>query len=494
MKTVLAACILALQLSQDPARAPEPDEAAQKDRLKLVRDLFKDEYARRTPADQKALARRLLEKGLETKDDAPTRYVLLKESRDLGAAAGDVETCLEACDRLGESFTVDVVAMKSGILSKLAPAARDAESQRLLARGFLAVAVDAVRSDSYAAALAAAGKAEAAAKAAQDVGLLARAQEVKKDLGVLKDDYTKIKGLLEKGEAGEPEAVGRYLCFVKDDWDGGLMALMRAKGSPLSALAEMDLGDPKEADKEVAVGDGWWDLAQKEKVAWKKKRQLGRARLWYERALSVATGLTQVRLQKRVAEIEETAQAGVGLLALVDLKQDVVAGDFKLESAALKVPSSGEFPRLQFPYAPPAEYDLSFVVERLDGTNSLNFGLVAGGGQCMLILDGGKTGETSGLEMIDGKNFGMNETTSPGRRLPAGAPTSVMISVRKGSIAVSVAGKPAIDWKGDLKRMSVWTPWQVPRKDAIFVGSSGSGFKISRVLLTPISGPGRRVR
>ena len=48
---------------------PEPDAAAQKDVLRKIKDLFKDEYAKKLPADQQALARKLLQSGMETADD-----------------------------------------------------------------------------------------------------------------------------------------------------------------------------------------------------------------------------------------------------------------------------------------------------------------------------------------------------------------------------------------------------------------------------------------
>src|SRR5438045_5631973 len=54
-------------------------------------DLYKDEYAKKSPADQTALSQKLLQKGIETNDDLPSKFVLLKEARDVAAGARSEE-------------------------------------------------------------------------------------------------------------------------------------------------------------------------------------------------------------------------------------------------------------------------------------------------------------------------------------------------------------------------------------------------------------------
>jgi len=65
-RALLGVLLLCVPLQDRPPLAPEPDAAAQKDALKKIRDLFKDDFAKKAPADQQALARRLLQNGLES--------------------------------------------------------------------------------------------------------------------------------------------------------------------------------------------------------------------------------------------------------------------------------------------------------------------------------------------------------------------------------------------------------------------------------------------
>src|SRR6476659_653266 len=62
-------------LPQDGSKkVAAPDAAAQKDAEKLVREIFKDDYAKRQPADRVSLARKLMAQATETRDDAVTRF------------------------------------------------------------------------------------------------------------------------------------------------------------------------------------------------------------------------------------------------------------------------------------------------------------------------------------------------------------------------------------------------------------------------------------
>jgi hypothetical protein len=161
-----------------PATLPsEPDAAAQKEKLRTIRDIFKDEYARKAPADQQALAEKLIQKALETQDDLVTRFVLLREARDLAAAAGGVEIALQAATEMGKSFALKTISMKLEAIAKSASASKDVEVARAAARAYLAVVSEAIRADDYESANLAATKAEPLAKAAQDPILPARAQE-----------------------------------------------------------------------------------------------------------------------------------------------------------------------------------------------------------------------------------------------------------------------------------------------------------------------------
>src|SRR4030095_3855857 len=96
-----------------------PEGAAVKDAEKLIKDLFKDEYAGKAPADRVILAKKLAEQSEATKDDVAGRYGLLRESISVAAAPCDVRLALKSADRMGKLFKTDAVLLKSETLQSL---------------------------------------------------------------------------------------------------------------------------------------------------------------------------------------------------------------------------------------------------------------------------------------------------------------------------------------------------------------------------------------
>src|SRR6187549_3616494 len=119
--TRLCLVLILAALVQD--KPVEPDANAQKETLKQIKDLFKDEYARKGAADQAALAQKLLQKGIETNDDLPSKFVLLKEAREVAAASGDADTAMRAAGETAKAFAVDGPALKLAVVTKMSTAA-----------------------------------------------------------------------------------------------------------------------------------------------------------------------------------------------------------------------------------------------------------------------------------------------------------------------------------------------------------------------------------
>lgn len=493
MRPILLALLLASPGFQD--RPAEPDANAQKETLKQVRDLFKDEYARKSPADQAALAQKLLQKGLETNDDLPSRFVMLKEARDVAAAAGDADTALRAAHELGRSFAVDGLALKAAVVAKMASAARDPDAARTLAKACIALITDAVRADAYEVAGSTLAKAEGLARGAQDATLPARLADLKREVGSLKDEYARVKPMLEKPGTGDEDAVGRYLCFVKGDWDAGIPHLVAGARAPLKAVVEKDVLNPVEADKQVELAEAWADVAQKEKSAWRKSRIQMRVRHWLEKAQPNATGVLKLKIEKRLGEIEDAEPGAINLLKMVDPKVDVLGGVWSFENGVL-VSGIGEWDRCQLPYTPPDEYDLTVVVERREGGDALGFGLGQGRNVFGLWVDGFPAkGFLTGLDRLDGMLLENSPAAVKGRFLTNGKPSTIVAAVRKSGVSVTIDGKSVLAWQGSPHRLTQSPVWQ-PRdpKAPLLVGSFGTRYSFSKILLTPVTGQGKKLR
>jgi hypothetical protein len=488
----LLAVLLAQVLQDRPALASEPDAAVQKETLKKVKDLFKDEYAKKLPADQLALARKLLQNGVETTGDDAAKFVLLKESREIAVASGDAETALRAVDETAKAFAVDAAALKLAVLGKIV--VKEPDAARAAAKGYLSLAADAVRSENFDVAATATQRAEAMAKAAQDPALAARAAELKSETASLKAEAARVKPMLDTPGSGDEEAIGRYLCFVKGDWDAGLPHLLAGAKPPLKTAAEKEVLRPQDAAAQADVADLWWDVAQKEKSSWRRERILARVKRWLDLAAPSATGLVKVRVQKRLDDLEALQPGLVNLLKLVDPAKDAVMGAWKLEEGKL-VSGPGKFVRLEFPYQPPAEYDFRVVFSRVDGSNNVSQILSRQGRGFLWIMELGLSrggfGLCRGKWITDAANPSMTDLGTT--QNDAGPHTSVL-EVRKDRVRCFFNGKLVRDYKTDYGDLSMNPDWKLRSEQLLGVACWESPTEFHRADVIEISGKGKKTR
>jgi beta-mannanase len=198
-------------------------------------------------------------------------------------------------------------------------------------------------------------------------------------------------------------------------------------------------------------------------------------------------GLVARDAPKARAAAPASVGSPVNLLGRIDPKRDAVEGDWKITDKGLTFDGDREWSRIQVPYRPPEEYDLTVVAERVRGTEILIIGLVVGSHQATVVLDGWGGG-VSGLERIDGKVSQDNETTRRGWRFTNGRPTTIVCKVRRGGVSVTCEGKPIIDWAGDASRLSIVGGWKVPDDGQLFLGGwKGGAFRFRKLEVKEVS-------
>ena len=102
----------------------------------------------------------------------------------------------------------------------------------------------------------------------------------------------------------DPEAnsaVGRFLCFVKGDWESGIPMLAIGNEETLKNLAERELSMPISAGEQVALGDAWWTIGESLNGL-SKRNIVMRAQHWYLTALPKLSGLSAARVRKRIGD------------------------------------------------------------------------------------------------------------------------------------------------------------------------------------------------
>ena len=478
-------------------RVPVPEAAKQKEAEKQVRDLFKDQYAKKAPADRRALARALLQQAAKSQDDPLAFWVLCREAQDVAVQACDPKTALDALDAAAGLIDCDVLALKTAAVTAAGKAAKTPAESIEVAEASLRLADELVAVDQYDVADKTASAALLHAKRSADPDVTARVTVRSKEIAEAKTLFQGMKGSLQV-QAKNPEdpganlEIGRFLCFVKGSWDLGLRFLVKGSDAALKALAQKELTYPQPADERAALADGWYDLAQKEKSPLRKSRLLAHAGEIYQSALAAnAPALLRARVEKRLETLEGAPGAGssaaVDLIALIDPNGDAVQGTWRvMNQKKMLVSPDGGFCRVQIRYAPPEEYDLKLTAERKSSTSDFYLGLTRGESLMAIAFDADNGTRTY---------LGSTGVSYMGRVFPDNQPTTLLVAVRKKDLTVTLNDKKILTyvWKGDEKRQAFQESWDIPNKKAMILGSHGSTFHVTRLLLTPVSGTGRKL-
>lgn len=345
MKPWLGILLLHAFLYSQEARLPVPEEGVQKEAEKTIRTVFKDEYAKKAVADRIAFAKTLHKQAVDTKDDPAARFVLFRESQDIAARAGDIDTAFKAIEEMSKIFETSSVALKNAALAQAGAVARTVDEQRALALAYLGLSEEALLARQFDVAAKASQGAVAAAKKSKDLPLVMKAETQSKGTGAIQEKFEKVKKASENLQASPDspdanQAVGEFECFILGDWDAGLPKLAKGTDPALKTLAARDLAKPTEVAEQAALGDGWWDRGEKES-GHAKATLRKRAAHWYRQAGPKLTGLSKVRVEKRLEDAGHKpdpraappgAPGSIDITALKAKKASVGAGSLTINT------------------------------------------------------------------------------------------------------------------------------------------------------------------
>ena len=490
---------LALFLAAAPLqekRIPIPEAAQIREAEKAVKDLFKAEYARKTAADRASLARLLLQSATAQANGAE-RWVCLAQAQELAAQAGEWDVAWDAVGQTAAVFECDGPALKFALLSQAGKAVKTPEDAGRIAERSLKFVDELLRQEAVEPAEKAVASAQQLAKKSGNPALIGQAASKSREVADLKSGLEKSKKVREAlaKNPDDPAAnleYGLFLCLSRGQWEKGLPHLARGTEGPYRSIALRELGSPEGAADQSGLGDFWWDHAEKDTGPAKASAR-ARAAYWYDRALAGLEGLARVRAEKRLSEVEIAQTGGIDLLRLIDPEKDSVVTKWRKENGVLY--SGMNFrSRLMVPYQPPEEYDLTMVFSTGGDGNPTYLGIVAGGTQCQIFIDGWNK---TGIDFIDKKGTTLSQGTNflnYGKGSDLGKDNLVVCSVRKKGISLTVNGKNAFSWEGPLTRLSLNPDWVVPNPQALTLGAWDRDLAIKKFSLTPVTGQGRRLR
>lgn len=332
-------------------------------------------------------------------------YAFGMEAIDLFLACGDPIGAFGVIDDLSVEFDLPVVTTKATIFKKAIKEARTPAQKRTAALLGLKLASDAANSEQYDVAKDVATVIGPLAKASRDSAVVERVNSQANRFNDALKSWQSVEEAREAlakdaNDAAANEVVGKYLCFIRQDWKTGLPFLNRAADPELKANATFELSESVASPaQQLAVA--WWDYAERHKK--ERIQVLPRCAYWLEKLAPTLTGVAKADAEARLLEcykalsgrdfskILSSPPNGVLSIGITDCSADMVGvglkEGFAFEQSWLL---SLQFYTESFPGGPHMVFSWADGRPGRDalmlGWNGENFGIsiedcVAGGGQ-----------------------------------------------------------------------------------------------------------------
>ena len=253
---------------------------------------------------------------------------MLQQAVALARQAGDVGKAGQILDIIGQSYDINVVAIKVDMvqnradeLTKAVAAPGTAKGARLqqIQQASREV-IEACRTLTEAAldrgdvetALRCLNIARPAAGRLNDRKTKQAIDSWVKDMEKLRTRSDEMQAAIAalRDKPDDPETnltAGTWYCLVTGDWDTGLPYLAKGSDADLADAAKKDLAGPGKPADQVTVGNLWWSLGDK-KAGVEAVRLRNRAVHWYAIALPKLSGAAETRVRKRIDSMGSAGQ------------------------------------------------------------------------------------------------------------------------------------------------------------------------------------------
>ena len=317
----------------DPsAPSPVPSKKAQAEKKALIETLFEEEYSESQSLETKRkLAQILLEYAMD-EDDSIARYVLLSEVERIAIESSAVDTLLKALELLSSKYAVDAPARKSQALTQILQNKADSDEVRGVPSRIADAISNAIReaiglerfeiAESLGLALGAKAREVGSTELSQLMDLrVEQATRARRAETVV--HRARVILLSNPDDADANLKVGRYWCFLVEDWTKGLPKLRAGSAEELAVLAGKDMESPELPNDQVELGESWLRLAEQEEFS------LGiryRAAHWYRKALPALLGEERDRVAAILANLPSgNTKAVASIDAAVEAKRSFEA-------------------------------------------------------------------------------------------------------------------------------------------------------------------------
>jgi serine/threonine protein kinase len=242
-----------------------------------------------------------------TAADPAIELASLRLAALLSAEATDYPQAMETCGQMQARFEMDILPVKLELLTKAAPFAQSPKARSDFAEVCVATGFAAIAADDYASAARLTELSRSAAQGSVNPHAIRQAAFFDSEVARCQREYDRIKSFIEtlRQKPGDPHAslaVGKFLCFVKSDWETGLPLMAHGDDPSLKAVLESEsIHRPTASTQQIALGDAWWELAgtarDPEKIYYQR-----RARYWYLKGIASASEPDKTRVRERLLD------------------------------------------------------------------------------------------------------------------------------------------------------------------------------------------------
>jgi hypothetical protein len=280
---------------------------------KLVRELFKEEYAKPQQAAKAALAGKLFDQVAETTDDAAAQFVLLRESAELAAAGNDYELAVRSCRAMRARFAGSFADVLEPVIKSVVAKSTTADANQTLTAYLLQLIDDTLAADDLDGAMRQHKMAEGTAIKSKNVRTVSLVATRGRELAEFQKELGKVAAALKtlRADPDDGEAcltAGKYYCFQRGDWERGLTLLSKCTDAKLRDAARKDLAEPTEPSEIAQVADGWYEVLGA-LSGYSRRALQARAYALYGKALPSLGGLSRTKAERRMAELERAIEA-----------------------------------------------------------------------------------------------------------------------------------------------------------------------------------------
>lgn len=281
---------------------PEVEEAR-----KVVRELFAEDYKSPAIEVQKSLPGKLLKQAAENRNDAVSHFALLIEAQQLAINVADADTALAVMESLIGEYAIDHVSIIGNGLVSLCKSTRATAGAPIVVRHTIAFASYLARGGQTNAVNDLFTAARACASSSNDPTLAAEVEQTAADLNSASSEQRASLSAEETLKTSPDDAranliSGKYRCFIQLDWNMGLPRLAKCNDNELRGVAMLEMTAPTNAQSQIEVGDGWWNVLQTCEGKYKPAIQQ-RCKYWYSKGISGLTGIKKSLIEKRLTQL-----------------------------------------------------------------------------------------------------------------------------------------------------------------------------------------------